>query len=299
MSEVLKQHLEREDLLWTGLSLPVLDVEQLAHEQRAEGDRIHFHRGVWWIQAKPLFSAPCFPYAQVDHHQSWPHPLRALAGFMHLAKRDAPFNGFYPSIVRENLSGYSVRNLSRKRRNAVRSGLAQLTVRVVERLKDLVCDGHEVYVSFYQRVRWGRDRSDRASFSAWITKVFEHPKRIALGVYRREKLVGFMLPYVVDNVAIHSYCATHSEFLTSRPNDALYHAFLCIARQTPGVQVACFGPVSNKPSLDRFKLEYATVKNLPSYTWVNPLLGPIANKWITRRYPWLRARLASSVAEDS
>ena len=206
---------------------------------------------------------------------------------MHVAALGTPSNGIYRAIIREDLSNYTIRSLSRDRRHAVRRALGNLGVRQVENLGELLTDGYEVYVSWRQRVQWGRDKSERAAFEAWICREFRQPKSFVLGAYSGNKLVAFMLPKVVGNLATPSYVASHSDFLLCLPNDALFHAFLCIARQTPGVATACFGPVSSKASLDQFKMHYGSIEEFPSYTWINPLVRPMFNKWIRPRYPWL------------
>jgi hypothetical protein len=153
-------------------------------------------------------------------------------------------------------------------------------------------------VSCHERVRWGRDKSDRGSYSSWISKAFLRPKRLSLGAYFGDRLVAFMLPYVVGDIAVQAYVASHSGFLKYRPNEAITHAFMCIARQTPRVCSADMGPVSTKPSLDYFKQQFCSIKEFPSYTWINPLIRPMFNKRIRPRYPWLAGVHAVRSSDD-
>lgn len=283
------QQLDREDQLWAGLSFPVLSEEELAQGQFVAGDKVHFHRGVWWLQVRSLFCAPCFPYSQVDHRKSWPYLLRGLAGFTHLSLPYAPSNGMYAAIVHENVPNYSIRDLSTDRRTKLRKALTHLNVRIVEQARELVTGGFEVYSSCHQRIGWGRNKTDRATFEAWIRRAFQRQGRTILGAYHGNKLVAFMLPYAVGNIAVQSYLASHTEYLKYRPNEAIIHAFLSIARQTAGVEMADFGPVSSKASLDSFKQHFGSIRHFPSYTWINPILRVTMRKWLRRRYPWLRS----------
>jgi hypothetical protein len=276
-----------EDLLWSGLSFEVMDEEELARQQAEVEQKVHFHRGLWWVQVKYGFYRPSLPYVEVDHRQSWPHPLHALAGFSHLAGPNSPSNATYSAMVCEDVATYSIRRLATDRRTKLRKAMTNLTVRAVERLDDLLGDGYEVYVSWRRRVNWGKDKSERAAFEAWIRKAFRRNKRTVLGAYRNDKLVGFMLPYVVADVAVQAFIASHSDFLKFRPNEAMIHAFLSVARQTPGVRIADFGPISSKPSLDDFKLTFCSVKQFPAYTWIHPMIRIPFGKWLYRRYPWL------------
>ena len=190
-------------------------------------------------------------------------------------------------IVADNVSRYSIATLSRKRRSLVRRALSNLQVRPIARLDNLLTDGHDVYVTWHQRNGWGRDRSDRAAYSAWISRAYSQPRRLSIGVYRGDRLVAFSLTLAVGNVVEPSFLASHTDALDFLPNDALFHAILSIARQTPGIDSVDFGPISAKPTLNEFKLHYATVKTIPSFTWVNPLVRPLFARWTRLRYPWL------------
>jgi hypothetical protein len=277
----------KEDKLWSGLSFTVTDEEEFAHEQGVAGDRVHFSGGVWWRELRSGFCQPCFCTREVDHRRARPQFLRSPAGFNHVAAPGSPANGIYRAILRENMQQYSLQQLERRKRNVVRSAIARLEVRPVTKLEDLLGDGYEVYVSWRQRTGWGKDKSQRAKYEAWITSAFRRPKRTVLGAYCDYKLVGFMLPAAVLNVAFISYIASHTDALWAYPNDALYHAFLCVARQTAGIEVANMATVSTKPSLDRFKLCYGTIKELPCYTWLNPAVRVLFGRRISERYPWL------------
>jgi len=279
--------LHPEDLLWSGLAFPVLSEEELARQRAALGDRVHFHQGVWWEQARPFFCMPCAPLARLDQSLARPALRHSLLGFTHLALPGTPANGRRQMIAAENVSRYSIATLSRKRRSLVRKALSYLQIRPIERLDDLLTDGYAVYVSWHQRNGWGCNRSDRAAYSAWITRAFSQPRRLSIGVYRGDRLVAFSLTLAVGNVAEPSFLASHTDALDFLPNDALFHAILCISRQTPGIDSVDFGPVAAKPTLNEFKLHYATLKSIPSYTWVNPLLRPLFARWTRHRYPWL------------
>jgi hypothetical protein len=282
----------KEDLVWSGISLRPLNDSELV-QQVAADEKTHLHRGILWRQIKPFFWTPCVPFQLLDHTKTQPKPALALAGFTHLSEPGSPSNGIYRAIVRDRISEYSIGSLSTDRRTKVRKALANLDVRLVE-YQDILRDGHEVYKSWHRRVRWGRDKSRTVTFENWISKVCRRPKFMVLGAYRSDKLVAFMLPHAYGSVAVQAYVASHTEYLKYRPNEAIIHAFLCIARQTPGIEMADLGTISSKTSLDDFKLNFGRIKEFPSYTWINPLARPFLNNWIHRRYPWLNGTANSA-----
>lgn len=289
--------LEPEDQLWSGLQFHIVDEEELAHQQAVGGDRVHKHTGVWWRELKFGFCQPCFVYAEVDSREACPNQLRSPAGYMHVATPGSPTNLAFRTYVRENLSEYSVQTLGKWRRRTVRRVLASLTVRPVESLGDLLGPGYEVYASWHTRVGWGADKTRRSTYNAWITRVFHQPNQMVLGAYRKDgTLVAFMLPKAVRHVVTPSFVASHTDALSESPNDALYHAFLSIARQTRGLAIAGFGPVSTKMSLDKFKLAYCEIRESPAYLWLNPMLRIFAGNLLRRRYPWIAGSTSGAPA---
>jgi hypothetical protein len=276
-----------EDQLWTGMEFPVLSTEELARQEANIGDQVHQNRGVWWKQARPFFWQTCFCYQPVDPSKAWPSRLKAIGGFTHIAKEGAETNGFFRSIVHDNISKYSIQALSGERRNLIRNGLANLSVRTLEP-SELLDQGYDVYVSWRNRVKWGRDKRTPEKYALWMGNVIKQPRRLRLGAFHKGRLVGFMLPFACEGFVSLSYIASHSGSLRLHPNDVLYHALLTIGRQTHGIRMAEFGPVSNKGSLDRFKLGYGVVREFPSYTWITPILRPFVMGSIRRRYPWLQ-----------
>ncbi len=279
--------LQPEDRLWTGLEFPSISIEELACQQAKVEDTVHWHRGCWWKQARPFFWQPSFPYEELDHRQTWPARIRSLLGYTHIAKDNSESNGIFRSIIRNNISSYSMHSLSRERRNKIRFGLRKLQLRLLT-TSDLAEDGYKVYVSCHNRVQWGRNKCAKDIYQRWITKALSQPKRIFLGAYHDDKLIAFALPTSCNGIVSLSYIASHTDSLPLHPNDFLYHAILTIARQTAGIRMAEFGAVSSKASLNIFKLGYGTVGEFPSFTWINPILRPMVISRIRKQYPWLQ-----------
>jgi hypothetical protein len=272
-----------EDLRWSGLSFEQLCDEELAGLELAAGARVHFHKGVWWKSAKPFFCRTLFTLTEVDHHSSWPHPLSAPLGFLHIARTDSPSNGSYPVMLRERIPDYSLAQLSKDRRYFVRHSLTNFDIRIASRT-DLLRNGYKVYAEWSNRVQWGLRNSKPERFETWIARAFR-TKHTVLAAYRGTEMAAFALVRVVGRTAVLQTVASHGAYLRYFPNDGLYHAFLCISRQT-GVDRALFGAPSTKHSQNEFKLHYGSMKRFPCYVWINPLLRPIWERW-RYRLQWM------------
>ncbi len=275
-----------EDQLWSGLTFEVIDGSEMPAQHQVVGDQVHYHRGVWWKQLNRFFCMPCSTFATIDPERSWPEWHRSIAGYVHLSAPGTKSNSTYRAIVNDSVKRYSIQSLgSRRNAQQVRRALNKVEVRVVT-IDTLLKEGFAVYASWHERVGWGRDRS-RESFDTWIRRACSRPKRIVLGAFAGDKLAAFMLPYATGGVVCPSFIASHTEFLKFRPNDALHHAVLCIARQTPDITMADFGPFCSKPTLNDFKLRFGKVREFPAYTRMNWLLTALAAKRLQDRYPWL------------
>lgn len=280
------QGLDAEDLILPGVSLAAFTEEELALKMSQVEDVVHQYRGVWWRRSQVGWYQPCFPLSPIDHRESWPPPLRAFAGYTHVATPGTTPNSGYRTVIRDGIVSYRFKDLPSLRRRNLRRALNSLSVCPIEDVNDLMNDGHEVYVSCHARIRWGRDKSKRAVFQNWVSRAYRQ-MGFALGAYIGTKLVGFMIPHRVGNTIIMSFIVTHSDYLIYRPNDALYHGLLCLARQSDGVTQVDFGPTSARESLNQFKLSFGTLHEFPAYTKLNPLLQMFGAEWMRVRYPWL------------
>jgi len=275
-----------EDQLWSGLKFETIEPAEMPAQFESVGDHVHFHRGVWWRQINRFFCIPCSMFERVDQETCWPEWHRCLGGYLHLAAPGTRSNSTYRAIVNDSVKTYTVYSLSSKRNtHEVRRALSKVEVRVVT-LDVLLQQGATVYDSWQQRVGWGRSRS-RESFETWIRQACSRPKRMALGAFVGDKLAAFMLPFATAGVVCPAFIASHTDFLKFRPNDALHHAVLCIARQTPGITMADFGPVCSKSTLNDFKLRFGAIREFPAFTRLNGILTTLASKRLQARYPWL------------
>lgn len=279
-------HLAAEDLMWSGLSFEIIETSEMPKQHQGVGDEVHYHRGVWWVQLNRWFCMPCSTFETIDPDRSWPKWQNCTVGYMHLCSPESRSNSTYRAIVNDAVSSYCLQSLgSRDNIRGVRRALNKVEVRVVA-VDILLEEGRDVYESWHQRVGWGKTRS-RESFKYWIRRACSLPKRMSLGAFVEGKLVAFMLPYATGNIICTSFIASHTESLKFRPNDALFHAVLCIARQTPGITMVDFGPLSSKPTLNNFKLRFGKIREFPAYIRINRLLIAIAAKNLRDRYPWL------------
>jgi hypothetical protein len=282
-----------EDQLWPGLTFPIMEKFEMPAQHTAGGDRVHYHRGVWWKQLNRFFCMPCSLFEEVDPREAWPDPRHALAGYLHLCPPEAENNATYPSIVNDEVKRYSVKGLASKRKaGMIRGAVGNIAVQTVS-VDELVRCGYEVYISWHKRVSWGRDRT-RESFADWVRRACSSPKQMVLGAFVGGELVAFMLPYATGAVVAPSFLASHTDYLKYRPNDVLYHAMLCIGRQTPGITMADFGPLCSKPTLNEFKLRFGRLREFPAYARINPLLRVFAGERMRLRYPWLSIKAAGA-----
>ena len=288
-SPVVTPDLAAEDQLWQGLTFPVMGASELPEQHMSGGDQVHLHRGVWWKQLNRFFCMPCSMFEEIDPRESWPDPRFARAGYTHLCSEAALSNATYPAIVNDEVKTYSVKRLASKRKSGmIRSALSNVVVRPIS-LQEMLLEGESVYLSWQQRVGWGRDRSGKA-FEEWVRRLWSNPKRLIMGALVEGRLAAFMLPYATGHVVAPSFLASHTDYLKYRPNDVLYHAMLCIGCQTPGITMADFGPVCSKPSLNEFKLRFGRLREFPAYARIHPLLQMFGAERMRVRYPWLMVK---------
>ena len=133
--------------------------------------------------------------------------------------------------------------------------------------------------------KWGRNKTDFKIFKHWIERAFRLPKRIKLGAYVDNHLIGFLFGYAVENTAYLSYIASHSDYLKLYPNEVLIHAFLEICERACGVHKVVFGLKSLTESLNKFKRQHGFEEvTYPAYVKLNPIAGCVGKNLMIMQY---------------
>ncbi len=86
--DLTKQNLETIH----SIHLHNMTVNELVEADSQVESRIHFSKGIWWREVKPLFFQPAAFMTRITPHQAAPKPWHAIGGYYHMVPDDAQSN---------------------------------------------------------------------------------------------------------------------------------------------------------------------------------------------------------------
>jgi hypothetical protein len=269
----------------SSIRLHNMTMAELVEADGKAGARLHSSDGVWWREVKPFFYLPANFMTPVIPYQAKPKPWLALGGYYHMVPAGAPGNGVIVTTEILDPSSYGLQSLQPKKRQQIRRILAQFRIGRVEKLDDLLTDGFRIYLDWEKRKNPRVKRSNPTVFARWITRMFQHPYKLILGVYAQEHLVAFLTAEAVEGVANASELFSDSSFDRLAPSVALRYAYAKIAADSPDIRKVCDGFRTLIDSLEHLKslLGYQHV-SYPALISLRPLIRPLARLLMPTEY---------------
>jgi len=244
----------------------VLSEADLASALRERGERVVEHRGRFWTPVAPGFWMPIHPLARLTAEQAT-RPALASWGYMAAMQGSVTSraNGVIVTYLVRDLEGYGEACLTRRKREALRQCRRQ--VRVVQLTDSRLLDqqGHQVYLSYAQRLGV-RDPLDVDAYQRMVQSWWDG-RRLVLAGLIGDRLVGYMDSYAAEGTLylnnIHVLAAAFPTNITT----GLYFETLEAYRRSALVTEAVGGlHQPEKPGLTTFKASLGfEVVAVPAY----------------------------------
>lgn len=278
--------------------MEAISIDEYGEQLKRQGRPVHKSGGIWWLSHGPGYCKPAFEFQRLRIGAARPAPLKSFVGYSHqiTSSEGATRAVDFMVLGRQTLEGFRLEGLRPERRTRTRKGLRCCMVSEVIDLEAVLGDAYEINVSqserlastgnegwtrsFYERRRqeWERTMLGQFGLKGWSW----------LGAWAGERLIAYMLTIHVEGVLIVSAVKSHSEALSSCPNDALYFNALSAARDRGDVtMVVNGGPI--RPSLDAYKEDWGFRRtSIPYYTRSKGLYRLARSVW-----DWKEARRRS------
>jgi hypothetical protein len=247
--------------------------DEFATSQQEEGLNAVKKDGIWWLETRPFFFRPLFPFEQITPW-SKRYPLKSLAGgFLHLVPPGKSGNSNLNLFVYEDLKNYSLDILSSKRKGITKQGMRNFTARAIPDAKEFIATAYDVYISFHNRTGYSykEDRVKREAFASWARNLYKNPKSLKLGAYDHGKLSAVEISYFVEDVIIGETFFSDDASLNLKVTDFVVHTLRKAATETDA-KYLFLGFPSGVDSLDESKLiRGCRLLRMPAYCKINPL----------------------------
>ncbi|MDI6853490.1 MAG: GNAT family N-acetyltransferase [Deltaproteobacteria bacterium] len=174
---------------------------------------------------------------------------------------------------------YGLHSLERKIRNRVKRGLTLTEVRPID-FRYLAREGPTIINEIARRQGRNPDFPNRRSWENYCLSAAATPNFDAYGAFLGGRLIAFLVGVRINECYFSLTQASHTEYLSYCPNNALMYTVVTEKFQDPGIEVFSYGlaSVENLESLDRFKIGMNFKQEKINFKVVfNPYLGWLKN----------------------
>jgi len=249
---------------------------------------------VYWRQVRPFFYRPLLPFRELVPAAVKPPPLARLGGFQHAVPPGERANSCLNLLLFENAEAYSLEQLDYNRKRQVKQAAKQFVIRPVADVREFKEQAYPVYLSFYERTHYqhGAQRQNRAFFFQWAEDLFQLPKVVILGGYRKGMLEGVSVSLLVEETLCYAMFFCNSESLRAGLSDLMLHTVRDAAAQSRRVKQIFSGMYKGGNGLDDFYLlRGCQVVRKPALLNVNPLAAFFLKHFLSRYYAHMRGEI--------
>lgn len=276
-----------------------MTMEEFAQSQMAQGLKVQLLDGVWWVEIRPCFFRPLFPFTRIAP-QSRAYPLKSrLGGYLHLVPDGVTANSTMNFFVYDQLKNYSLDVVSGKQRNAIRSSMKNFTAKSITDLGEFIDSAYDIYISFQRRTNYSYkdERVNRNQFIEWARNLYRFPKMHKLGVFHDGRLSAVEISYRLDDVIVGDTLFANDESLKLKVTDFIYHRLREAAALTDA-KYFFIGLPTGVESLDQSKLHRGCkVLTLQACYRINPFSLLLAKLFMKQSYQKLMQIMALPAPE--
>jgi hypothetical protein len=258
---------------------------------RACGTRVKKIHDIWWIEPRPLFFRPLFPFTRIRPEFKNRPLLSLVGGVLHPVPAGVSGNSHMHFFVFDDLSNYSMDKLNAKQRENIRKGMKNFSSRRLTNLDQFVEEAHPVYRSFYHRTNYffRKDRLNKEIFAAWSKHFLDNPKVVVFGAYHQGKLAAIDISYQVEDIIIDDFFFSDTQSQSLKVTDFMTHTIREAARNS-NIRLIFRGFPSGKRTLDESKiLRGHRVLKLPAHFSLNRILLGLVKTFRRDNYEKLMA----------
>jgi len=264
-----------------------MTVDEFALSQRANGLKVVKVDGIWWVEIRPFFFRPLYPFAEINP-STRRYPKKAfLGGVLHVVPPEATANANMNFFVYDDLQNYSPKALGNKRQKSILKTVQKFKAKRITDEDEFVSSAYDVYLSFQSRTQYTYmdERVHKESFRIWAKHLFDIPKTNVMGAYHYDnKLAGVEISYLVNDVIIGDTLFADSASIKMNVTDFIYHKRLETMADTDA-KYYYVGLPSGVKTLDQSKLyRGAKLIKMPAHYKINPLALSVARIFMKKSY---------------
>lgn len=248
--------------------------EEYARIFRNKYQRIFNHNGIIWMEVRPLFWRPLFPFYKYDYDNIFIPFSFYLGGFQYPILNNNLANSTINYYIFNDVKNYSIDDLERKQRQDIVRSMRRLHVKIEVDPEVFIKKSYPVYISFMKRTRYGyrHDRLRWNVYNKWWRKIFSSGKFLIIGAYNKDILAGVMVLAYVDGVVVLVTTYSHTDYLSFGSTELLFHEARMLSSKVEDARFIFAGNKNDHYGVNNYKENRgAVLVKSPSYYYINPI----------------------------
>ncbi len=260
---------------------PAMSMERYAAFEQATGMKLVRMGEIWWQQPRSFLYRPLLPFKKYDL-EGVKARFDKIGIFQSAVEDEQPSNSYLNPVLFERPQDYDVKKLRDNVRGSLKKALkSPITVRRMLDEEEFTEIAYPVYLSFYERTKYGFDagRREKPKFKCWARNVFQFTEVVVLGAFLGRDLVSFEITCLVENTLILKTIVTSDRALRFNTPDLLLHYYRTIAQGQPEIHMIYDSMLSANDGLNNYKImRGARVAALPAFLHIHPGL-----RWLIQK----------------
>jgi hypothetical protein len=252
-----------------------MSVDRYAALERATAVKVVKKGNIWWHQIRPFLYRPLLPFKKYDLKTAR-EGFSKISAFQHCVEDGQPHNSCLNPVVFDELHSYDLKNMPGNVQRHVKKALRnRVTVSRIVDEREFSEKAYPVYLSFYERTKYGFDPSRRRKngFSRWAHAVFKFHEAVVLGAFAGQELVGFEISCLIENTLILKTIVHSQRALRLGCPDLLLHHYRISALEQPDIHAIYDSMLAGNPGINEFKIvRGAKVLALPAFLNIHPIV---------------------------
>lgn len=209
--------------------------------------------GRWWLRIRQGFAWPADLLSEFVPKCS-PSFRYTFLAYQHIVPPGTPANSQLVINVL-SLPEYGPNSFNFKKRNKIRQGMKLCDITLMERCEPELIKGiTQAWNSLVQRTGWKWPLNEQ-QMTEKLGEQLDMPATSVMVATEKAsgRVSGFLITKIYGDTASVDTIASHSELLSSKPNDSLMYTFMMRAKAIPGVTKGNYSIRGTVTQLEEFK----------------------------------------------
>jgi hypothetical protein len=258
-----------------------MTIDRYAAFERETGMKVVKIGDIWWHQVRPFLYRPLLPYKKYDLRKTT-RDFNRIGAFQYGVEDGQACNSHLNPIIFDELHNYDMDKLAYSARKHIKKAMKNdVTVSRIIDEREFSENAYPCFVSFYERTRYGFDRSRRTrdGFSRWARTVFQFPEAVILGAFAGQGLVSYEISCLVEDTLCLKTLVNSDKALKLGAADLLLHTHRLWSREQPEIHAIYDSVLGQRSGVNEFYLvRGARVLALPADLHMHPVL-----RWLIQK----------------